>query len=84
MQKAGIPVVFGYLSDAHDCHVSSSAADAGIDADYGDTTPPTGDSECNYTDAPGSSDPQYKSSPSTQSFGSGEEGYEMYLAPAEQ
>ena len=79
MQKAGIPIVFGYLSDAHDCHVSSSAADAGISADYGDTTPPAGDSECNYTDAPGTSDPQYFGSPSTQSFGSGELGYENYL-----
>ncbi len=72
MQKAGIPVTFGYLSDAHDCHTA-------LYADYGDPTPPAGSSKCNYTDAPSTTDPQYKGSPSAQSFGSGELGYENYL-----
>jgi hypothetical protein len=73
MQKAGIPVTFGYLSDAHDCH-------SALTADYGDPNPPAGDSPCNYTDAPGTSDPLFRGAPSAQSFGSGEAGYESYLS----
>jgi hypothetical protein len=72
MQQAGIPVTFGYLSDAHDCHTA-------LYADYGDPNPPAGDSKCNYTDAPGASDPLFRGSPSAQAFGSGEAGYENYL-----
>jgi hypothetical protein len=47
--------------------------------DYADPNPPAGSSQCNYTDAPGTSDPLFRGSPSAQSFGSGEAGYENYL-----
>jgi hypothetical protein len=72
MAKAGIPVVFGYLSDAHDCHNA-------LYADYSDQSAPLGTSKCDYTDAPGTADPQYDGSPNYQAFGSGEAGYENYL-----
>ncbi len=72
MAKAGVPVVFGYLSDAHDCHNA-------LYPDYGDTSAPAGTSECDYSDAPGTVDPQYDGSPNYQAFGSGEAGYENYL-----
>jgi hypothetical protein len=72
MQEAGIPVTFGYLSDAHDCH-------SALYADYDDLGATGTTSKCDYTDAPGTTDPQYDGSPSAQAFGSGEAGYENYL-----
>jgi hypothetical protein len=72
MANAGVPVVFSYLSDAHDCHNV-------LYPDYGDTSAPSGTSECDYTDATGTTDPQYDNSPNYQAFGSGEAGYENYL-----
>jgi hypothetical protein len=66
MQKAGIPVTFGYLSDAHDCHST-------VIADYADTSA-SGAARCDYTNVPGS-----PAATGYGAFGSGEQGYTNYL-----
>jgi LPXTG-motif cell wall-anchored protein len=67
MQKAGIPITFGYLSDAHDCH-------SGLYGDYAAPAGSTGAAQCDYTDVPGTATPT-----SAGAFGSGEAGYVNYL-----
>jgi LPXTG-motif cell wall-anchored protein len=67
MQQAGIPVTFGYLSDAHDCHSS-------LVADYGNTGA-SGNARCDFTNVPGST-----AAAGYNAFGSGEQGYTNYLS----
>jgi hypothetical protein len=72
MQKAGIPITFGYLSDAHDCHYQYP-----ISPDYNFGTNPAGESSsqtCDYYNSSG------MSAAGTWSFGSGEQAYVNYLA----
>lgn len=65
MQKAGVPVTFGYLSDAHDCHYPT-----GIIDDYNGTT----GALCANTNVPGTT-----ARDTYDTFGSGEQGYHTYL-----
>jgi hypothetical protein len=77
MQKAGIPVTFGYLTTAHNCYFALDGASTtsgwtpSAVNDYGGTTA----NPCNHTDAPSTVD-----SGTSSSFGSGEQGYVDYLA----
>lgn len=67
MQKAGIPVTFGYLTTAHNCYSNM----------YQDYSVPESASSgtCNYTDASGTAP-----TGSSSAFGSGEQGYTNYLS----
>ncbi|HWE56963.1 MAG TPA: hypothetical protein VG435_15745 [Acidimicrobiales bacterium] len=76
MQKAGIPVTFGYLTTAHNCY-------SGLSGDY--SVPPTSPvyasststTVCNHTDASGNS--TQNAVGAGGAFGSGEQGYVNYL-----
>lgn len=80
MQKAGIPVTFGYLTTAHNCYAALDGGSttagwspSGYD-DYavGGTKPAT--NLCNHTDVSGTTD-----SSTSSAFASGEQGYVNYL-----
>lgn len=78
MQKAGIPVTFGYLTTPHNCYTSLDGANstgwtsAYDDYNAGGTIPAS--NPCDHTDASSTSD-----SGTSSSFGSGEQGYVNYL-----
>ncbi|HZQ84027.1 MAG TPA: hypothetical protein VFA83_04275 [Acidimicrobiales bacterium] len=79
MQKAGIPVTFGYLTTPHNCYTSLDGQNTtGWSAAYDDynaggTVPAS--NQCNHTDTTSTTD-----SGTNSSFGSGEQGYVNYLA----
>jgi hypothetical protein len=76
MQKAGIPVTFGYLSDAHDCHYQYQ--EAGDYSGNGDGTTyanpgEASNGDCLYYNSNGTT------TTNTYAFGSGEQAYVNYL-----
>jgi hypothetical protein len=79
MQKAGIPVTFGYLTTPHNCYTSLDGQNttgwtlpAYDDYNAGGSVPAA--NQCNHTDTTGTAD-----SGTSSSFGSGELGYVNYL-----